>query len=58
MHDGFEHDGITEKEPMPGTSRGLLDSLDPHEMGDNDGFGDDGDGFGREFCLNLKKIVY
>lgn len=49
MHEGLEHDDITEKEPMPGTSRrSLLDSLDPHEMGENDGFGDDGDGFGRK----------
>lgn len=48
MHDGLEHDDITGKGPMPGTSRSLLDSLDPHDMGDNDGFGDDGDGFGRK----------
>lgn len=37
---------------MPGTSRSLLDSLDPHDLGDNDGFGD-GDGFGRKTNFNI-----
>lgn len=47
MEEDIEHDEFHDKEPMPGTSRSLLDSLEPHDIGDNDGFGD-GDGFGRK----------
>jgi hypothetical protein len=35
-----------EKEPMPGPSRSMLDTVDAHHM-DEDGFGDEG--FGREY---------
>lgn len=35
----------TSSEPMPGTSRSLLDTVGMH---DNDGFGDD---FGRKFTF-------
>ncbi|XP_058812778.1 double-strand-break repair protein rad21 homolog A isoform X2 [Topomyia yanbarensis] len=42
-----------EKEPLPGTSRSLLDSFDPHHphVVDNDGFGDEG--FGAEPAAGL-----
>lgn len=43
-----------EKEPLPGTSRSVLDSFDPHHPHDvdNDGFGDEG-GFGAEPAAGL-----
>ncbi|XP_055526718.1 double-strand-break repair protein rad21 homolog isoform X2 [Wyeomyia smithii] len=42
-----------EKEPLPGTSRSLLDTFDPHHPHtvDNDGFGDEG--FGAEPAAGL-----
>ncbi|XP_058463588.1 double-strand-break repair protein rad21 homolog A isoform X2 [Malaya genurostris] len=42
-----------EKEPLPGTSRSLLESFDPHHPHgvDNDGFGDEG--FGAEPAAGL-----
>lgn len=42
-----------EKEPLPGTSRSVLDSFDPHHPHavDNDGFGDEG--FGAEPAAGL-----
>lgn len=48
----MEHDGIelNEKDQMPSTSRSILDSLDHHDLPDNDGFGD---GFDRMFLRNL-----
>lgn len=41
-HDGIHH---SDKDQLPSTSRSILDSLDHHDLPDNDGFGD---GFDRK----------
>lgn len=43
-HDELEHGGRSSKEPMPGTSKSVLDSLHDNDLNEHDGFGDD---FGR-----------
>lgn len=55
MHDdlGSEDLDHTLKEPMPGTSRSLMD-IDSHQLVD-DGFG--GTGFGRKFLQRNALIV-
>lgn len=45
VEDGFGDELEGPKEPMPGTSTSMLDSLEPHHI-DDDGFGDE---FNRKF---------
>lgn len=48
-HDGIEH---SDKDQLPGTSRSILDSLEHHDLPDNDGFGDGFDRKNNNFCVD------
>lgn len=41
MDDNLFGENLNSKEPLPGTSRSVLDSIDHHHPMDDDGFGDD-----------------